>query len=235
MAYCTKYKSWSGASHFHTTSFYNMLPYLLDPIIVTLALIHSMQIVLNLHHHKWHQKCNSSPVLNTVTSVLKGGLDSNNDPIQVSISKANQVLYTFQTSIHDVVITVLVVAFGNALGFNLLNVLFLVDMCPIFQIKTHLFWFILVSLGFSMHMLVSLAFYSIFSPKNTKNLLFIIDNHFNLMPTNCHWMTTYLMNSVVLEISTFTPSPAQLWLPPESIFTFIFHPAFESPSKLTLL
>ncbi len=58
-------------------------------------------------------------MLNTTASVLGGGTSANNDLIQVSKSKATQVLCTFQTSTPDADIEALAGAIGEALELNL--------------------------------------------------------------------------------------------------------------------
>ncbi len=61
----------------------------------------------------------SAPVLNTAASVPRGEVAASNDLIQVSRSKATQVLRTFQTSTPDADIAALAGALGEALGLNL--------------------------------------------------------------------------------------------------------------------
>jgi hypothetical protein len=57
--------------------------------------------------------------LNTAASVPRGEVAASNDLIQVSKSKATQVLRTFQTSTPDTDIAALAGALGEALGLNL--------------------------------------------------------------------------------------------------------------------
>ncbi len=57
--------------------------------------------------------------MNTAASVPRGEVAASNDLIQVSKSKATQVLCHFQTSTPDADISVLVGTLGEALGLNL--------------------------------------------------------------------------------------------------------------------
>ncbi len=61
----------------------------------------------------------SAPVLNTAASVPRGEVAASSDLIQVSKSKATQVLCNFQTSTPDADIAALAGALGEALGLNL--------------------------------------------------------------------------------------------------------------------
>ncbi len=113
MAYCGKCNTWGGANHAHITNFHNAA--LLSGTSYHLPSTHPF------HHHHSTKNISigtSAPALNTADTVPGGGIATNNDLIQVSKSKATQVLCAFQTSTPDVDISALAGALGEALGSN---------------------------------------------------------------------------------------------------------------------
>ncbi len=118
MAICSKCQAWSGAPNAHTTGFHDVA--LLAGSNYRLPSTHPFS-----RHCSTTLSSNSTgngtfaPVLKTVASVSRGEVAASNDLIQVSKSKANQVLCTFQTSTPDADIAALAGALGQALGLNL--------------------------------------------------------------------------------------------------------------------
>ncbi len=118
MAYCNKCQVRSGAPNAHTTGF--------DDVAL---LAGSSYRLPSTHPFTCYQyttpssnsTCNgtSAPVLNTAASVPKGEVAKSHDLIQVSKSKATQILSNFQTSTPDADIAALVGALGEALGLKL--------------------------------------------------------------------------------------------------------------------
>ena len=118
MACCGKCQAWSGAPNAHTTGFHDA------------ALLAGSNYRLP-STHPFNCHCPTTPssnptgngtsasVLNTAASVPRGEVAVSNDIIQVSKSKATQVLRNFQTSTPDADIAALVSALGEALGLNL--------------------------------------------------------------------------------------------------------------------
>ncbi len=114
MAFCGKCQAWSGTPNAHTTGFHDAA-----------LLAGSNYRLPSTHPFKHHQTTTlssnstgnraSAPVLNTAASVPKGENAASNDHIQVSKSKATQVLCNFQTSTPDADIVALVGALGEAL------------------------------------------------------------------------------------------------------------------------
>ncbi len=74
----------------------------------------------------------AAPVLNTAASVQEVGIIMINYLIQVSKSKANQVMCTFQTSTPNAGKAALVCALGEVLGLKFLGIACLVAMYHVF-------------------------------------------------------------------------------------------------------
>ncbi len=118
MAFCSKCQVWSGTPNAHTTGF-------LDVALLAGSSFH----LPSTHPFSCLQSTTpssnstgngtSAPVLNTAASVSRGEVAASNDLIQVSKSKATQVLWNFQTSTPDADIVDLAGALGEALGLNL--------------------------------------------------------------------------------------------------------------------
>ena len=100
MVFCGKCQAWSGAPNAHTTGFHDAA-----------LLAGSNYCLPSTHPFSRHRSTTpssnstsngtSAPVLNTAASVPRGEVDANNDLIQVSKSKATQVLHNFQTLTPD--------------------------------------------------------------------------------------------------------------------------------------
>ncbi len=118
MAFCSKCQAWSGAPNAHTTGFHDAA-----------LLAGSNYRLPSTHPFSCHRSTTpssnstgngtSAPVLNTAAQIPRGEVAASNDLIQVSKSKATQVLRTFQTSTPDADIAALAGALGEALGLNL--------------------------------------------------------------------------------------------------------------------
>ncbi len=117
MAFCSKCQGWSGTLNAHTTGFHDVA--LLAGSNYRLPSTHPVS-----HHCTATLSSNSTgngtsaPVLNTAASVPRGEVAASNDFIQVSKSKATQVLCNFQTSIPDADIAALAGTLGEALVLN---------------------------------------------------------------------------------------------------------------------
>ncbi len=118
MAFCSKCQAWSSTPNAHTTGFHDAA--LLAGSNYRLPSTHPFSC-----HHTDTTSSNSNgngtsaPVVNTTASVPRGEIAASNDLIQVSKSKAAQVLCTFHTSTPDADIAALAGALGEALGLNL--------------------------------------------------------------------------------------------------------------------
>ncbi len=118
MAFCGKCQTWSGATNAHTTGFHDAA-----------LLAGSNYRLPSTHLFSCYQSTapssnstgngTSDPVVNTAASVPRGEVAASNDLIQVSKSKATQVLCTFKTSTPDADIVALAGSLGEALGLNL--------------------------------------------------------------------------------------------------------------------
>ncbi len=115
MAFCSKCQAWSDTPNAHTTGFHDVA-----------RLAGSSYCLPSTHPFSCHLSTTpssnstgngtSAPVLNTSASVPQREVAASNDLIQVSKSKATQVLRTFQTSTPDADIAALAGALGEALG-----------------------------------------------------------------------------------------------------------------------
>ena len=137
MAFCSKFQAWSGAPNAHTTGFHDVA--LLAGSSYRLPSPHPFSCLQSTTPSSNPTgNGTSAPVLNTAASVPWGEVAASNDLIQVSKSKATQVLCNFQTSTPDADIAALAGTLGEALELKLQGVACLVAMCPVFQIQTHL-------------------------------------------------------------------------------------------------
>ncbi len=117
MVNCEKCQTWSYAPNAHTTDFHN----------TALIAGASYQIPSNnpFHHHCLSTYAASTSigsetlahVLNTF-ALFHGGMAANNDFIQVSKSKATQVLCSFQTSTPNADIATIAGVLGKALDLT---------------------------------------------------------------------------------------------------------------------
>ncbi len=105
IAYCGKCNTWSCTSNAHNTDLH-------DAALLAGASYH-LPTTYPFNHH-----CSSNnndigtlaPVVNITASVKGRGIAANDDFIQVSKSKATQILFSFQTSNFDANIAALVAA-----------------------------------------------------------------------------------------------------------------------------
>ncbi len=115
MAFCSKCQAWSGAPNAHTIGFHDVS--LLAGFSYRLPSTHPFS-----RYQSTTPSSNSTGngtsalVLNTAASVPRG---ASNDLIQISKSKATQVLCTFQTSTSYTDIAALAGTLGEALGLKL--------------------------------------------------------------------------------------------------------------------
>ncbi len=110
MAYCSKCQAWSGALNAHTTSFHDVT--LLAGSSYCLSITHPFS-----RYQSTTPSSNSTGILQL--QFQRGENAASNDLIQVSKSKATQVLCTCQNSTPDADIAALAGALGEALGLNL--------------------------------------------------------------------------------------------------------------------
>ncbi len=155
MTYCGKCNTWNGVPYAHTTTFHDAT--LLAGTSYYLSTTHQFH-----HHHSTNNKSigTSAPVLNTAASVSGGGIATNNALIQVSKSKATQVLCTFQTSTPDGDDAALADALGEALELTLSGVACPVAMNPFLQTQTPPFYDIVYLDAMSTFSISRPAFFS---------------------------------------------------------------------------
>ncbi len=137
MAFCSKCQALCGAPNAHTAGFHD--------VALLAGSSYRLHSTPSFSHHRSTTPSSNStgnetsvPVMNTAASVPRREIAASNDLIQVSKSKAAQVLCNFQTSTPDADIAALAGTLGEALGLNLSSLACLVATCPVFQIQTYL-------------------------------------------------------------------------------------------------